>query len=457
MSTFVPDSDSSNQKVIIIDGKLYDVTDFHHEHPGGSRVLLTHIGKDASDVFHAMHPKSASELLANFYLGDVPTPAASFIHQEKKAFANDLRLLRDHLSTQGYFQASRLYYLYKLVSTLALCLASSLVLYFYGRQSTVAIVVASFFLALFWQQCGWLSHDFGHHQVFDNRQWNDAMVVFLGNLCQGFSLSWWKNKHNTHHASTNVDGHDPDIDTAPVLMWHEYASANYYEAIHYHNNKNDNNSSTTATHGSAIDRFLAENVIPYQTRYYFFVIALARVSWAMQSMVFIFRKGALNKSTMLRVYEAGCLVVHWSLFLAATVMWIDGLRNRLLFFFLSQALTGYMLAMVFAMNHNGMPVITQYEAETMEFYEIQVITSRNVNMGWLGTWFMGGLNYQIEHHVYPTLPRHSLAKVQPMVEAICRKHHINYHTTSFIQGTLESLNALDIAQKVSRKLVKKSF
>lgn len=44
-----------------------------------------------------------------------------------------------------------------------------------------------------------------------------------------------------------------------------------------------------------------------------------------------------------------------------------------------------------------------------------------------------------------------------MIEAICNKHQVMYHTTSFLQGTLESLNALDIAQKVSQKLVTKYF
>ncbi|CAO3600061.1 unnamed protein product [Absidia cylindrospora] len=458
-----------DRKILIIDNKIYDVTEFHHEHPGGSQVLLTHIGKDASDVFHAMHPESAFETLANHYIGDnldsIRKGDDAVLPNKKKRFTNDIRQLRDRLADEGYFQANGLYYIYKFISTLALCFVSLLILCYYGQQSTMAIVLSAFLLGLFWQQCGWLSHDFGHHQVFQHREWNDLAVIFLGNFCQGFALSWWKNKHNTHHASTNVNGHDPDIDTAPVLLWDEYASANFYGALSY----TGNNTTTTNMDATSvskddknelgpgvIDRFMAENVLPYQTRYYFFVLAFARASWATQSLLHLATEGALNKTTALRCYELVCLVLHWLLFISATARWIDGLHNQLLFFVLSQSFTGYMLAMVFALNHNGMPVMTQEQAETMEFFEIQVITSRNVKAGPIGTWFMGGLNYQIEHHVFPTLPRHHLATVQPMVEAICRKHQISYHTTSFIQGTLESLDALDVAQKVSRKLVKKS-
>lgn len=144
------------------------------------------------DVFHAMHPESAYEILANYYLGDLGeadslTKAKA---SNKKAFAEDIRQLRDKLTDLGYFRSNRLYYLYKFISTLSLCMASLLVLYLYGQQSTTAIITSAFLLGLFWQQCGWLSHDFGHHQVFDNRPLNDIAVIFLGNFCQGFSLSW---------------------------------------------------------------------------------------------------------------------------------------------------------------------------------------------------------------------------------------------------------------------------
>lgn len=70
-----------------------------------------------------------------------------------------------------------------------------------------------------------------------------------------------------------------------------------------------------------------------------------------------------------------------------------------MFFVASQLTTGYLLAIVFAMNHNGMPVLTPEEATNMEFYEIQVVTGRDVSCSAVGDWIFGGLNYQIEHHV----------------------------------------------------------
>ncbi|KAI8882968.1 delta-6-fatty acid desaturase [Backusella circina FSU 941] len=438
----IKEGDKEAQKYLIIDNKLYDVSEFVHEHPGGADVLLTHVGKDASDVFHAMHPDSAYEILSNFYAGDLIGPSTSELSKSAQ-FAAEIRDLRDRLTRQGYFESSKVYYAYKVFSTLALCGAGLSVLYWFGTTSTLAILVSAVLVGLFWQQCGWLAHDFAHHQCFESREYNDIAVILLGNLSQGFSLSWWKNKHNTHHASTNVHGQDPDIDTAPVLLWDEIASAAYYASLESEPNM--------------ISRFLAENVLPYQTRYYFFVLGFARFSWALQSLIYALNQGAINKSRKLKYLEVSCLVAHWIVFSYCTLSWISSIGNMILFFLVSQATTGYTLALVFALNHNGMPVITEEKAESMEFFEIQVITGRDVTLNPLGDWFMGGLNYQIEHHVFPTMPRHNLPKVKPMVKNLCQKYGINYHDTGFIKGTLEVLQTLDITSNISLQLSKKAL
>ncbi|KAG1056551.1 hypothetical protein G6F46_002069 [Rhizopus delemar] len=435
------DGDKDAMKFIIIDQKVYDISEFVEDHPGGAQVLLTHVGKDASDVFHAMHPESAYEILNNYFVGDIQDMPVK--ETASAQFALEMRQLRDQLKKEGYFHSSKLYYAYKVMSTLALCAVGLSLLYAYGHTSTLAVIASAIIVGIFWQQCGWLAHDFGHHQCFEDRSWNDVLVVFLGNFCQGFSLSWWKNKHNTHHASTNVHGHDPDIDTAPILLWDEYASAAYYSSLD--------------EEPTMISRFLAESVLPYQTRYYFFVLGFARLSWAIQSLLYSFKQGAINKSRQLNLFERFCLVSHWTLFTFCAVAWCSNIYDTILFFLVSQATTGYTLALVFALNHSGMPVITEEKAESMEFFEIQVITGRDVTLSPLGDWFMGGLNYQIEHHVFPNMPRHSLPKVKPMVKSLCKKYGIKYHDTGFFKGTLEVLKTLDITSKLSLQLSKKSL
>ncbi|CAO3687825.1 unnamed protein product [Rhizopus stolonifer] len=442
ISQRIRDGDEEAMKFIIIDKKVYDVTEFVEDHPGGAQVLLTHVGKDASDVFHAMHPESAYEVLNNYFVGDVQETVVTE-KSPSAQFAVEMRQLRDQLKKEGYFHSSKLFYAYKVLSTLAICIGGLSLLYAYGRTSTLAVVASAIAVGIFWQQCGWLAHDFGHHQCFEDRAWNDVLVIFLGNFCQGFSLSWWKNKHNTHHASTNVHGQDPDIDTAPVLLWDEYASAAYYASLDQE--------------PTMISRFLAEQVLPHQNRYFFFILAFARLSWALQSLSYSFKKESINKSRRLNLFERGCIVGHWALFAFCIYSWCSNIYHMILFFLISQATTGYTLALVFALNHNGMPVITEEKADSMEFFEIQVITGRDVTLSPLGDWFMGGLNYQIEHHVFPNMPRHNLPTVKPMVKSLCQKYDINYHDTGFLKGTLEVLQTLDITSKLSLQLSKKSF
>lgn len=211
-------------------GKVYDVSNWQ-DHPGGS-VIFTHAGDDFTDVFAAFHPASAMKDMDKFCIGElddsvVPSNEMAKMRwksPEQKNFEKGYRELRAQLIAAGLFNASPLYYVWKCFSNLSLlaiaiaCAALS--------ESFMVHMVGAVILGLFWQQCGWLAHDFLHHQVFKNRMYGDLMGVIVGNLCQGFSVQWWKSKHNSHHAVPNLhassadasDG-DPDIDTMPILAW----------------------------------------------------------------------------------------------------------------------------------------------------------------------------------------------------------------------------------------------
>ncbi|OZJ03834.1 hypothetical protein BZG36_04302 [Bifiguratus adelaidae] len=433
-------SSQETTKFIIIDDKVYDVTEFIHEHPGGYKVLSTHLGKDATDVFHAMHPASAYEVLANYYAGDLAEPSPT-----STPFAHRVRELRDKLDSEGYFQSSKFFYFYKISSNMVLLFLALTILWLYG-EFTAGVVTSACITGLFWQQCGWLAHDFGHHQVFQERWLNDVVIGFLGDFCLGFSLSWWKNKHNTHHAATNIHHEDPDIDTAPILFWSEHASADYFADL-----------AEMAPKDDPLTVFLNKHVATRQTWYYWPLLSLARLSWAHASLTYSFTVGSLTKSTLVNVFERTCLLLHWAWYIGAIYSFVPSLSNQILYFFLSQAVCGWALAIVFALNHNGMPIITQEKAADMDFYEIQIVTGRNVKGGLLLDWFMGGLNYQIEHHVFPNMPRHHLKKVQPMIQALAKEYGISYHRCGFWQGTKEVLTTLDYVQKVSKKLVDRAY
>ena len=323
----------------------------------------------------------------------------------------------------------------------------------------------AFLVALFWQQCGWLAHDFAHHQVFKNRRLNDYGVLFVGNFLQAFSLEWWKNKHNTHHAIPNMhesapeahDG-DPDIDTLPFLAWSQRFVAKTREG---------------GAAASPVARFCVRN----QAVLYFPVLFFARITWALSSIAYAFQVGVslfgseaaivkgvaekLSAATAaggaaapaapavvasagaLRypVSERVLLALHYCWYLALAFGPHNSPLEKLGFFFVSQTFSGLLLAVAFGVGHNGMSI---YDSDKRPgFAELQITTTRNVDDDFLVGWFMGGLHFQVEHHLFPFVPRHNLHKLRPMVEALCKKHNVHYHSTKMLQGTAEVLRHLD--------------
>jgi fatty acid desaturase len=86
-----------------------------------------------------------------------------------------------------------------------------------------------------------------------------------------------------------------------------------------------------------------------------------------------------------------------------------------------------------------------------DFFSLQVTTTRNVDDGWFVGWFMGGLQYQVEHHIFPYVPRHNLPKTRQLVEALCKKHRVPYKSTSLTVGTIEVLKHLgEVTEHVLR-------
>jgi acyl-lipid Delta6-acetylenase / acyl-lipid (9-3)-desaturase len=407
--------------------KVYDVSGWH-DHPGG-HVIFTHAGDDFTDIFAAFHPPSAYDSLTPFYIGDLELASVEAKPIEQRNFEQAYRELRGKLVAAGMFNSSKLYYAWKCSSNLAIWAAGCLCVLL--SDSFAVHMLGAFLLALFWQQCGWLAHDFLHHQVFKNRYFGDLGGIFWGNIAQGFSVGWWKNKHNTHHAVPNLhescpDAHDgdPDIDTMPLLAWSLKMAA--------------------AAEASPRGRFF----VRHQALMYFPILLIARISWLLQSLSFVFDLGAgvweskgsedAKRSIPLHRTEQAGLLLHYSWF--ACLMLKLGVVEGLVFFLVAQMMCGLMLALVFGLGHNGMAT---YDADSRpDFWKLQVTTTRNVTPNLFVDWFCGGLQYQVDHHLFPSIPRHNLPKVHALVASFCKANGVQYHECSMAQGTVEVLSHL---------------
>ncbi|PXF47473.1 Bifunctional delta 6-fatty acyl acetylenase/desaturase [Gracilariopsis chorda] len=416
---------------IAIKGKVYDVTEFAKRHPGGD-IIFTAAGTDATDVYAGFHASTdAWRLLPPLCVGVINQASEKRLDGVDASYVRDVLEMRKQVQALRLFDSSKLFYAYKILSNVSICaLSATIALAF--PSSSFACFVAALLMALFWQQCGWLAHDFLHHQVFVNRGINNLFGLLIGNIFQGFSVSWWKNKHNHHHAVPNVtdapSGGDPDIATMPILFWSE-----------------------KLVEGEDLDK-LPRWMLRNQATLYWPILCMARTSWVMQSL--LYQATAPNPhvtSYILYVLEVLGLATHHVLFLLLVkkIAITGSIANALLFMFASQALGGVLLGVVFAVGHNAMDVLTIDELRAVDFIRLQVRTTRNVSPHWFTDWFTGGLNYQIEHHIFPTVPRHHLPKLAKILRAFCAKHEIPYASETLIEGNKAVCNILRVVSKVA--------
>ena len=186
------------------------------------------------------------------------------------------------------------------------------------------------------------------------------------------------------------------------------------------------------------DDTIAKFWISHQPAFLFPLFVFVRLSWTASSIIYPLYG---NIKLSIAILETSGIALHYIWQFGLPLLWLTPCR-ALTYFILSQGLGGIFLASVFVLNHNGRDILNKDTIKTKNFYELQIFTSRNVQSTPFLDWVTGGLNYQIEHHLFPTLPRHNFHLVAPLVKEICVKHQVNYHKTTFGQGMIEVLERL---------------
>ncbi|WP_189081305.1 fatty acid desaturase family protein [Mangrovihabitans endophyticus] len=254
-------------------------------------------------------------------------------------------------------------------------------------------------------QSALIAHDVAHRQVFRSARRSERAGLIAGNLAIGMSYGWWLDKHTRHHNNPNHDDLDPDV--APeVLVWTPEAAANQ--------------------HG--LRRLIARHQAPL----FFPMLTLLAVSLR-RSSIRALRDGTVRRPAL----EGAVMAVHAVAYLGALLTLLP-LPLALAFIVVHQGLFGIYLGLTFAPNHKGMPHPTGAE----DFLRKQVLTSRNVRGGWLTDAALGGLNYQIEHHLFPAMPAPHLRTAQPIVRDYCAEIGVRYEMTSLTDSYRQALRHL---------------
>jgi len=333
---------------------------------------------------------------------------------------NQYAELKRLIKQNGLMDRQPAYYAGKISFTLGL-LAVSLALLPILGDSWLQLLNAVY-LAFVFVQISLVAHDCGHRQFSFRTSWkNECLTLILGNLLLGVSRQWWIDKHNEHHGHPNQVDVDPDIDI-PLLAFEEE---------------------------QALDkRGIARFVVKYQAGLIFPLSLLQALNMHRRSIQFLSEKKA--KSTLA---EALALGAHFALYFGLLFSVLEPLQ-AVLFIVVHRGLFGVYMVAIFAPNHKAMPVLDR--DSQLDFLHRQVLTSRNVIAHPITDFWYGGLNYQIEHHLFPRLPRNKLREAQPIVKDFCHFHSIAYHETSVLRSYREILQHLHEVGAPLREAIKSS-
>ena len=326
------------------------------------------------------------------------------------AAPGDYQTLARQIRDAGLLERHPVRYVVRMGLTVAAFAAGWVALFAIG-DSWASIGVAAF-LAITFTQLGFVGHDAGHQQIFLSRRANRVVGLVAANALIGLSFGWWVPKHNAHHAHPNVVGQDPDIGAGAVAL--------------------------SFTKDIARSRYGAGRVLARHQAWLFFPLLMLEGAGLHISGV----DSILRRRDRAAAVEGVLLATHAALYLTAVFLVLSPVR-ALTFVAVQQALFGLYLGCSFAPNHKGMPVLD--DDSDLGFLRRQVITARNVAGGRFTAFMLGGLNYQIEHHLFPAMPRPNLRRARGIVRAFCAERGIGYHEDSLVGSYRQALRYLNAA------------
>ena len=259
-------------------------------------------------------------------------------------------------------------------------------------------------LGLIFTQFAFVAHEASHRQVFASGPVNDRVGKILANAVVGISYSWWMNKHTRHHANPNRRGKDPDINPDVIVFLGD-----------------------DAAQATGIKAFINR----YQGWLFFPLLTLEGLNLHVTAFRSLISGDGVRADLRTRMTELAIITVRLATY-AALIFWALPLGMAFAFLGVQLAVFGVYMGASFAPNHKGMAIIP--EDSKIDFLSKQVLTSRNIRGGWFMNILMGGLNFQIEHHLFPSMPRPHLARARDIVREHCRNLGLPYTETSLAQS-----------------------
>uniref|UniRef100_A0A8C7R0J7 Cytochrome b5 heme-binding domain-containing protein n=1 Tax=Oncorhynchus mykiss TaxID=8022 RepID=A0A8C7R0J7_ONCMY len=373
-----------SDKWLVIDRKVYNITQWAKRHPGGIRVISHFAGEDATDAFVAFHPDPnfVRKFLKPLLIGELATTEPSQDHGKNAVLVQDFQALRDRALALG-------------------------LLWVWGTSWSLTLL-CSLMLATSQSQAGWLQHDYGHLSVCKTSSWNHVLHKFVIGHLKGASANWWNHRHFQHHAKPNVFSKDPDVNSLHVFVLGDKQPVEYgIKKLKY---------------------------MPYHHQHqYFFLIGpplVIPVFFTIQIFQTMFSQRNWVDLAWAMTFYLRFFCCYYPFF---------GFFGSVALISFVRFLESHWFVWVTQMNH--LPMEIDHERH-QDWLTMQLSATCNIEQSTFNDWFSGHLNFQIEHHLFPTMPRHNYHLVAPLVRALCEKHGLPYQVKTLQKAIIDVVGSL---------------
>uniref|UniRef100_A0A7S1Y1B1 Cytochrome b5 heme-binding domain-containing protein n=1 Tax=Phaeomonas parva TaxID=124430 RepID=A0A7S1Y1B1_9STRA len=402
---------------VLIDGRLYDVSSF--KHPGGSIIKFLTGNGDATEAYREFHMRSAS---ADKMLASLPSRAAPsdvLSRREgngKTSLSEDYAALRKQLEEEGFFEPSMTECVYRTSEIIAMHLLGAYI--FMTNESMGMKALGLVVLGLAQGRCGWLMHEGGHYSMTGHIPTDRVLQVAIYGIGCGMSGAWWRNQHNKHHATPQKLQHDVDLDTLPLVAFNEACIDKVRSPI----------LKTWLRFQGALFIPVSCLLVALGWQFYLHPRHIARSITS--------KRNAARGADKRAMGEAAALATRYALLFGGVfsgLTWGQSWGCYLFYNFIGAA---YIFTN-FSLSHTHLPV--SKPDEYLHWVEYSAIHTTNISPNFLCNWWMAYLNFQIEHHLFPSMPQFRHPIVSPRVRALFEKHGMRYDERPYFSCLWETL------------------